>query len=159
VPNAAAGTISLTGNGKTIIAGAPATVTWPMFSGTAIVFDAMTDGAVSATSATLTGLVNKNVANGGARVATPHAGWGAEAARNPTRYVEFTVPVTTGSLTLDSIAAGAGSGGGSNMRWDIVYSMTADFAAPTALGTALSGVKDTLTPSTFPSLGVSIAAG
>jgi lysophospholipase L1-like esterase len=159
VPNATAGTISLTGNGKTIIAGAPATVTWPMFAGTAIVFDAMTDGAVSATSATLTGLVNKNVANGGARFDTPDGVWPAEAARNPGRYVEFTVPVTTGSLTLDSIAAGAGSGGGSNMRWDIVYSLTSDFAAPTALGTALSGVKDTLTPSTFPSLGVSIAAG
>lgn len=159
VPNPTAGTISLTGNGKTIIAGAPATVTWPMFAGTAIVFDAMTDGAVSATSATLTGLVNKSVANGGARFDTPDGVWPAEAARNPGRYVEFTVPVTTGSLTLDSISAGAGSGGGSNMRWDIVYSLTSDFAAPTALGTALSGVKDTLTPSAFPSLGVSIAAG
>jgi len=85
--------------------------------------------------------------------------WPAEAARNAGRYVEFTVPVTTGSLTLDSIAAGAGSAGGSNMRWDIVYALTPDFAAPTALGTALGGVKDTLTTSTFPSLGVSIAAG
>jgi lysophospholipase L1-like esterase len=159
VPNAIPGTISLTGNGKTIIAGTPATATWPMFAGTAIVFDAMTDGAISATSATLTGLVNKNVANGGARFDTPDGVWPAEAARNPGRYVELTVPVTTGSLTLDSIAASAGSGGGSNMRWDIVYALTSDFAAPTALGTALSGVKDTLTPSTFPSLGVSIPAG
>jgi len=33
VPNATAGTISLTGNGKTIIAGTPATATWPMFAG------------------------------------------------------------------------------------------------------------------------------
>jgi hypothetical protein len=159
VPNATAGTISLTGNGKTIIAGTPATATWPMIAGTAIVFDAMTDGAISATSATLTGLVGKNVANGGARFDTPDGVWPAEAARNPGRYVEITVPVTTGSLTLDSIAAAAGSGGGSNMRWDIVYALTSDFAAPTALGTAQSGVKDTLTPSTFPSLGVSIAAG
>jgi len=159
VPNASAGIISLTGNGKTIIAGAPATATWPMFAGTAIVFDATTDGAISATSATLTGLVNKNVANGGARFDTPDGVWPAEAARNPGRYVEFTVPVTTGSLTLDSIAAGAGSGGGSNMRWDIVYALTPDFATPTALGTALSGAKDTLATSTFPSLGVSIAAG
>jgi hypothetical protein len=130
-----------------------------MFTGTAIVFDAMTDGAVSATSATLTGLVNKNVANGAARFDTPDGVWPAEAARNPTRYVEFTIPVTTGSLTLDSITAGAGSGGGSNMRWDIVYSMTSDFSAPTALGTALGGTKDTVATSTFPSLGVSIAAG
>jgi len=130
-----------------------------MIAGTAIVFDAMTDGAISATSETLTGLVGKNVANGGARFDTPDGVWPAEAARNPGRYVELTVPVTTGSLTLDSIAAAAGSGGGSNMRWDIVYALSSDFAAPTALGTALSGVKDTLTPSTFPSLGVSVAAG
>ena len=45
------------------------------------------------------------------------------------------------------------------MRWDIVYSLAADFAAPTALGTALSGAKDTLTPSSYPSLGVSVTAG
>jgi len=103
--------------------------------------------------------VNKNVANGGARFDTPDGIWPAEAARNPSRYVEFTVPVTAGSLTLDSIAAGGGSGGGSNMRWDIVYSMASDFSAPTALGTALSAVKDTLVTSTFPSLGVAVAAG
>ena len=59
-----------------------------MFAGTAIVFDAMTDGAISATSATLTGLVGKNVANGGARFDTPDGVWPAEAARNPGRYVE-----------------------------------------------------------------------
>jgi lysophospholipase L1-like esterase len=159
VANANAGAISLTGNGKVIIAGAPATATWPMFSGTAIVLDATTDGAVTATSATLAGLASKNVNNGGARFDTPDGVWPAEAARNESRYVEFTVPVTTGSLTLDTISVGAGSGGGSNMRWDIVYSLTSDFSSPTALGTALSGVKDTLTISSYPSLGVSIAAG
>ena len=158
-PNASAGTISLTGNGKVIVAGAPATVTWPMFTGTAIVFDATTDGAVSATSATLTGLVNKNVANGAARFDTPDGVWPVEGARNESRYVQFTVPVTTGSLTLDTISLGGGSGGGSNMRWDVVYSLTADFSSPTALGTSLSGVKDTLTTSSFPSLGVNVSAG
>ena len=61
VPNTKPGAISLTGNGKIAISGTPATATWPMFSGTTIVLDAMTDGAISATSATLTGLVNKNV--------------------------------------------------------------------------------------------------
>ncbi len=159
VPSASAGTILVTGNGKAIIAGAPATATWPMFSGTSIVLTATTDGAISATSATLTGLVNKNVANGGARFDTPDGVWPAEAARNPGRYVEFTIPVTAGSLTLDTIAVGAGSGGGTNTRWDVVYSLTSDFAAPTALGTSLNGVKDTLVTSTFPSLGVAIAAG
>ncbi len=159
VPNASAGTISLTGNGKVIVAGTPATATWPMYAGTAIVLDATTDGAISATSATLTGLVNKNVANGAARFDTPDGVWPAEAARNETRYVEVTVPVTAGSLTLDTISVGAGSGGGSNMRWDIVYSLASDFSSPTALGTALSGTKDTLTTSSYPSLGVSVAAG
>jgi lysophospholipase L1-like esterase len=159
VPNAAAGTISLTGNGKVIVAGAPATVTWPMFSGTAIVLDATTDGAVSATSATLIGLANKNVASGAARFDTPDGVWPVEAARNEGRYVEYTVPVTTGSLTLDTISLAAGSGGGSNMRWDIVYSLMSDFSSPTALGTAVNGVKDTLLISSYPSLGVSVSAG
>ena len=45
------------------------------------------------------------------------------------------------------------------MRWDIVYSLTADFASPTALGTALAGVKDTVTTNSYPSLGVPVAAG
>lgn len=159
VANATAGAISLTGNGKVVIAGAPATVTWPMFSGTAIVLTATTDGAVSATSATLSGLASKNVANGGARFDTPDGVWPAESARNASRYVEFTVPVTSGSLTLDTISVGGGSGGGSNMRWDVVYSLVSDFTAPTDLGTSLNGLKDTLVTNSFPSLGVSIATG
>ena len=40
-----------------------------------------------------------------------------------------------------------------------MYSLTSDFSAPTALGTTLSGVKDTVVTSSYPSLGVSIAAG
>jgi len=157
--NATAGTISLTGNGKIAISGTPATATWPMFSGAAIVLDATTDGAISATSATLTGLVNKNVNNNAARFDVPDGMWTAESARNPGRYVEFSIPVTSGSFTLDTVSLNAGSGGGSNMRWDVVYALTPDFASPTALDTALSGVKDTLVPSTYPSLGVPVAAG
>jgi lysophospholipase L1-like esterase len=159
VAGATAGAIALTGNGKVAIAGAPATATWPMFSGTAIALDATTDGAISATTATLTGLVNKNVAFSAARFDTPDGVWPAESARNPSRYVEFTLPVATGSFTLDTVSVGGGSGGGSNMRWDIVYSLTADFASPTALGTSLSGAKDTLVTSPYPSLGVPVAAG
>jgi len=159
VPNATAGTISMTGNGKVIVVGAPATVTWPMFSGTAIVLDATTDGAVSASSATLTGLVNKNVSFGAARFDTPDGVWPAESARNAARYLEFTVPVTAGSLILDTVSVGGGTGGGSNMRWDVVYSLAADFSSPTDLGTSLNGTKDTLMTNSFPSLGVSIAAG
>jgi hypothetical protein len=158
-PNAKPGAIALTGNGKIAISGTPATATWPMFSGTAIVLDATTDGAISATTATLAGLVNKNVNFNAARFDTPDGMWPAESARNAGRYVEFTVPVTTGSFTLDTVSVGAGSGGGSNMRWDIVYSLTPDFASPTALGIALSGVKDTIVPSSYPSLGVPVAAG
>src|SRR5262252_4838897 len=159
VANAKAGTVSLTGNGKVAISGTPATATWPMVSGTAIVLDATTDGAISATSATLMGLVNKNVAFSAARFDTPDGTWPAESARNPNRYVEFTVPVTTGSFTLDTISVGGGSGGGSNTRWDIVYSLTSDFASPTALGASLSGAKDTLVTNAYPSLGVPVAAG
>jgi hypothetical protein len=85
--------------------------------------------------------------------------WPAESARNASRYVEFGVPVTAGSLTLDTVSVGAGSGGGSNMRWDVVYSLTPDFSSPTALGTGLSGVKDTLVTNSYPSLGVNIATG
>ena len=102
-PHASAGTISLTGNGKVIVAGTPATATWPMFAGTAIVLDATTDGAISATSATVTGLVNKNVASGAARFDTPDGVWPAEAARNETRCVAYSVSVTAGSLTLDHL--------------------------------------------------------
>jgi len=162
VAGATPGTVALTGNGKVAIAGTPATATWPMVSGTAIVLDATTDGAISAPAATLTGLVNKNVGFSAARFDTPDGVWPAEAARNPGRYVEFTIPVTTGSLTsfiLDTVSVGAGSGGGSNTRWDIVYSLTADFASPTALGTSLSGAKDTLVTNSSASLGVPVAAG
>jgi len=159
VPSATAGAIALTGNGKVAIAGAPATATWPMVSGTSIVFDATTDGAITATTATLTGLINKNVGFSAARFDTPDGTWPAESARNPNRYVEFTVPVTTGSFTLDTVSLGGGTGGGSNTRWDVVYSLTADFASPTALATSLSGAKDTLVTSSYPSLGVPVAAG
>ncbi len=157
--NATAGMISLTGNGKVAISGTPATATWPMFSGSAIVMDATATGAIGAAAATLTGLVNKNVNYNAARFDTPDGMWPADSARNPGRYVEFTVPVTTGSFTLDTVSVNAGSGGGSNMRWDIVYALTPDFASPTALGTALSGVKDTVAPYSYPSLGVPVAAG
>ena len=159
VANAKPGVISLTGNGKVAIAGTPATATWPMFSGTAIVLDATTDGAISATTATLSGLVSKNVSFSAARFDTPDGVWPAEAARNAARYVELTIPVTTGSFTLDTISLSGGSGGGSNTRWDVVYSLTSDFSSPTALGTALSGAKDTLVPSTYASLGVPVATG
>jgi lysophospholipase L1-like esterase len=159
VANAKAGAVSLTGNGKVAVAGAPAAVTWAMFSGTTITLDAAIEGALSANAATLTGLVNKNVLNGGARFDTPDGTWPAEGARNPNRYLEFTVPVTTGSFTLDSVSVGGGSGGGSNMRWDVVYSLTPDFSAPTALESAISGAKDTLVTKTYPSLGVGISAG
>jgi lysophospholipase L1-like esterase len=159
VPNATPGVVSLTGNGKVAISGTPATATWPMYSGTTIVLDAMTDGAISATSATLTGLVNKNVNFNSARFDTPDGMWPAEGGRNAARYVEFKVPVTSGSFTLDTISLGGGSGGGSNMRWDVVYSLTADFASPTALGTALSGAKDTVVASSYQSLGVNVTAG
>jgi len=159
VPNAKPGAFALTGNGKVVISGTPATATWPMFSGTAIVLGATTEGAISATTAVLSGLVSKNVNNSAARFDTPDGIWPAEGALNPSRYVEFTVPVTTGSFTLDTVSVGGGSGGGSNTRWDIVYALTPDFSAPTALGTALVGVKDTLTTNAYPSLGVPIAAG
>ena len=103
--------------------------------------------------------MNKNVNFSAARFDTPDGIWPAESARNAGRYVEFTVPVTTGSFTLDTVSVGGGSGGGSNTRWDVVYSLTPDFSAPTALGTALTGVKDTLVTNSYPSLGVPVAAG
>jgi lysophospholipase L1-like esterase len=159
VPNATPGVVSLTGNGKVALAGAPATATWPMFSGTAIMLAATTEGALTAEAATLTGLVNKNVANGAARFDTPDGTWPAEGARNGGRYLQFTVPVTTGSFTLDSVTVSGGSGGGSNMRWDVLYALTPDFSSPTALGTALSGSKDTLVISNYPSLGVATSTG
>jgi hypothetical protein len=159
VPNATPGNIALTGNGKVAISGTPATATWPMFAGTAIVLDPTSDGAISPTAATLTGLVSKTVSFSAARFDTPDGVWPAESARNAARYVEFEVPVTTGSFTIDSISLDGGSGGGSNTRWDVVYSLAPDFSSPTALATALSGVKDTLVPSSNASLGVNVTAG
>jgi hypothetical protein len=158
VANPKAGAVSLTGNGKVALAGTPATATWAMFSGTTISLAATTDG-LSAGAAVLSGLANKNVLNGGARFDTPDGTWPAEGARNASRYVEFSVPVAAGSFILDGVSVSAGSGGGSNMRWDIVYSLEPNFSAPTALETAISGAKDTLVTSNYPSLGVSIAAG
>jgi len=157
--NAKAGTISLTGNGKAPIFGTPATATWPMYSGTTIVLGATKEGAVSPTAASLSGLVNKGVNYGAARFDTPDGMWTPESTRNASRYVEFSVPVTTGSFTLDTISIGAGSGGGSNMRWDVLYSLTSDFGSPTALGTSLVGSKDTVATSSYPSLGVNVATG
>src|SRR5206468_122570 len=89
VPNPKAGAISLTGNGKVPIAGTPATATWPMYAGTAIVLDPTTNGAISATSAMLSGVVAKNVNLGAARFDTPDGMWPAEAARNLSRYIEL----------------------------------------------------------------------
>jgi lysophospholipase L1-like esterase len=159
VPNVKPGAVSLTGNGKVAISGTPATATWPMFSGTTIVLGATTEGAVTASAATLSGLVNKNVNYASARFDTPDGVWPAEGARNAGRYVEFAVPVTTGTFTLDSISVGGGSGGGSNTLWDIVYALTPDFSAPTVLGMALQAVKDTVVTNTYPSLGVNVPAG
>ena len=45
------------------------------------------------------------------------------------------------------------------MRWDIVYSLASDFSSPTALGTGLTGAKDTVVTSSYPSLGVIVSAG
>ncbi len=157
-PGAAPGVIALTGNGRTATTGAPAAATWPMFSGTAIVLDPTTEGAISATTATLTGLRNKNVANGGARFDTLDGNWPAESVRNPDRYIEYTVPVTAGSFTLGEVSLDAGTGGGSNMRWDVVYSLQPDFSTPTVLGAALGGAKDVLVHNDFPGLGVDVTA-
>ena len=85
--------------------------------------------------------------------------WPAEGARNAGRYVEFAIPVTTGTFTLDSISVGGGSGGGSNTLWDVVYSLLPDFSAPTVLGTALQAVKDTVVTNSYPSLGVNVPTG
>jgi len=159
VPNAKPGVVSLTGNGKVAISGTPATATWPMFSGTTIVLAATTEGAVTASAAVLSGLVNKNVNYASARFDTPDGVWPAEGARNAGRYVEFAVPVTAGTFTLDSVSVGAGSGGGSSTLWDIVYSLSADFSTPTVLGMALQGVKDTVVTNSYPSLGVNVPAG
>lgn len=159
VPNATAGAISLTGNGKVPVVGDPASATWAMFAGTAIDKSVATVGAVSATAATLTGLVDKNVLNGGARFDVVGGSWPSEVARNETRYVEFAVSVPTGKFTIDTISGGAGSGGGSAIHWDIVYSPTADFASPTALGTNLPGAKDTLVPFNYTDVGVTVLAG
>ena len=158
-PNLVPGVIALTGNGRAATTGAPAIVTWPMFSGTAIALGATIEGAISATSATLTGLMNKNVANGGARFDIIGSTWPAEGVRAADRYVEFAVSVTTGTFTLGSISLSAGSGGGSNMRWDIAYSTAPDFGSPTELQTGGNGAKDTLVASSFSSLGVNIPAG
>jgi len=159
VPGVKPGVVSVTGNGKVAISGTPATVTWPMFSGTMIVLAATAEGAVTASAATLSGLVNKNVNYASARFDTPDGVWPAEGARNAGRYVEFAVPVTTGTFTLDSVSVGAGSGGGSSTLWDIVYSLSADFSTPTVLGMALQGVKDTVVTNSYPSLGVNVPAG
>jgi hypothetical protein len=159
VANAIPGAVSLTGNGKVALVGTPATATWPMYSGTTIVLEATTQGAITATSAALAGLASKNVAYGGARFDTPDGIWPAEGARNEGRYVEFAIPVATGTFTLDSVSVDAGSGGGSNTRWDIVYSVASDFGSPTNLGTSIGGAKDTLVTSAYPGLGVDVAAG
>jgi lysophospholipase L1-like esterase len=159
VGNATPGAISLTGNGRATTTGDPAAATWPMFSGTTIVLAPTTEGAITANTATLTGLRNKNVANGGARFDTLDGTWPAEGSRNADRYVEFAVPVTGRTFTLTSISLGAGSGGGSVMHWDVVYSTAPDFGSPTDLVTGLSGAKDTLVTSLFPSLGVNITDG
>ena len=158
-PNATPGVISLTGNGKVAVGGAPATATWVMFAGSSIVLAPTTDGAISATAATLTGLVNKDVNNSAARFNVPSNSWPAEGTRDASRYVEFAVPVTTGTFTLGSISVDGGSGGGSNLKWDILYSLAPDFSAPTELGTGLGSAKDTLARSTYPSLGVNVTAG
>ena len=103
--------------------------------------------------------MNKNVANSAARFDVPGGAWPAEGARNEARYVEFTLPVSSGTFTLDEISLSAGTGGGSNIRWDVAYSLSDDFGSPTALETAIVGAKDTLVRSSYPGLGVNVEAG
>jgi lysophospholipase L1-like esterase len=158
-PNKEPGVISLTGNGKVAVMGTPATATWAMVSGASIVMDAMNAGAINAAPATLSGLVNKSVANSAARFDISGGAWPAEGARNEARYVEFTLPVPSGTFTLDSISLGAGTGGGSNIHWDIAYATSADFSSPTVLEKGVGGAKDTLVSSDYPGLGVAIEAG
>ncbi len=158
--NATAGNITLTGNGKVPIIGAPAAAAWAMFSGTTIVLDAAIEGAISANTATLTGLRNKDVKNGAARFDSLDGSWPAESARNEGRYAQFTVPVTSGVFTLDTVSVDAGTGGGSNMKWEIVYSLASDFSSPTVLGgTPEAVVKDTLVTCSYPSIGINVSAG
>ncbi len=158
-PNAHPGVISLTGNGKVALSGTPATATWAMFSGSSIVMDAQVSGAVDAVPATLMGLVNKSVANSAARFDITGGAWPAEGARNEARYVEFTLPVASGTFTLDSISLSAGTSGGSNVHWDIAYALNSDFSNPTVLESNLSGTKDVLVSSNYPSLGVNVESG
>ncbi len=150
---------SSTGAGGGPVSGAAANATWEMFSGSTIVLSPTTIGAISATAATLTGLKNKNVANNAARFDVISGMWPAEVARAADRYVEFAIPVANGTFTLTSVSVDAGPGGGSNIRWDIVYSLAPDFSSSTDLGTNLSGTKDALTTNAYPGLGVSVSAG
>ena len=107
VPNVKPGAISLTGNGKVAIRHArprrPGRCSRARPS-----CSARRRRARSARPPpTLSGLVNKNVNYSAARFDTPDGMWPAEGARNPSRYVEFTVPVTTGSFTLDTVSSAA----------------------------------------------------
>jgi lysophospholipase L1-like esterase len=162
-PNATAGTISVTGYGKVTVSGASATVTWPLYSTTtaALTYDAAIDGGVSATAASLTGLVYKDVKATAIRFNTPDGNWSADASRNETRYVEFTIPTSTMSFNIDSVSLSAGPGGGTAMKWDIVYSLNASFSSPVVLGSDsdFTKAKDTASTKSYSGLGLSVAAG
>jgi lysophospholipase L1-like esterase len=158
-PNAQPGVIALTGNGKVPLSGTPADVVWAMLSGTDIAPAPVVTGTVEAGAATLVGLVNKDVGNAAARFDVVGGAWPAEGARNETRYVEFTLNVPSGTFTIDTISLDAGTGGGSNVRWEIAYALAADFSQPTVLQSAGSGVKDTLVNFASESLGVNVEAG
>ena len=139
--------IALTGAGKAAsTGGTAATVVWPMIDSAGKYNNIATvtpEGEVGAENVQLSGLVattsvKRGTAKDGAlmaRVNSTDGSWPVNdsGTKIDDVYMQFEVPVTGVTFTVNKISMTCGSSGSGNMKWSIYYSTDKDFKNPTPL--------------------------
>ena len=139
--------IALTGAGKAAsTGGTAATVVWPMIDSAGKYSNIATvtpEGEVGAENVQLSGLVATTSVKRGtakdaalmARVNSTDGSWPVNdsGTKIDDVYMQFEVPVTGVTFTVNRISMPCGSSGSGNMKWSIYYSTDKDFKNPTPL--------------------------
>ncbi|WP_407426396.1 GDSL-type esterase/lipase family protein [Treponema sp.] len=146
--------IALTGAGKArTTSGTSVTVLWPMIDSSNKYNAEPTvspEGEVGAENVKLSGLVSTSSVKRGtskdgaymARVNSTDGSWPVNdsGTKIDDVYMQFEVPVTGCTFTVNKISMTCGSSGSGNMKWSIYYSTDADFSNPTPIGDIPDGV-------------------
>lgn len=157
--------IAVSGTGLAAVAGTTSSGLWPMMSGlltgTASGLVTVSDAVVSSgipSSSTTTGTINSTN-----YTVNRYASVGITA-KDATRYIEYSITPTSGTLTVTAISAWLGGSGGSGNYVDIEYS-TDNFATSTALATKANPPNNgtsagyVMQQFSYPGLGVTVASG